>query len=274
MIKEALSFDDKDIELLKKTWRGMRIYSYYKAYGIGYDFCRFYRYEHSGGGKGIILIINATMEGYFTGSVDPEEIAWFITLNVPFRVQISGYVVEMLKNYMGEGKILGNDYRHLRRTMFEISDQTPSENFRESDVEMNPSLDDVYKILSEGFPNILDYPLWLTDTSHRCRHGVSHIMTYKNATTATIMFDIDDNVLVGEVATSAESRGLGYARDYLKWLGGFLRKFHKRAVLYALDIRVSFYREIGFREIEHEYVLERIEAEKDDFTKGELETNV
>ena len=73
-----------------------------------------------------------------------------------------------------------------------------------TDVEMNPSLDDVYKILSEGFPNILDYPLWLTDTSHRCRHGVSHIMTYKNATTATIMFDIDDNVLVGEVATSAE----------------------------------------------------------------------
>lgn len=274
MMKAVSSFDNKDIELLKKTWRGMRIYSYYKAYGTGYDFCRFYKYENENGGMGIILFINATMEGYFNGYVDSEELAWFIAVNAPFRVQLSGYVVELLKEHMGDGKILQNEYRRLRRTMFEISEQTPSENFNEEDVEMNPSLDDVYKILSEGFPNILDYPLWLTDTSHRCRHGISHIMTYKNATTTTIMFDIDDNVLVGEVATSVESRGLGYARDYLKWLGGFLRKFHKRAVLYALDVRVSFYREIGFREIEHEYVLERIESEKDELTKGELETNV
>ena len=34
-----------------------------------------------------------------------------------------------------------------------------------------------------------------------------------------------------------------------------------------INIRVSFYREIGFREIEHEYVLERIESERDEFTK-------
>jgi hypothetical protein len=42
-------------------------------------------------------------------------------------------------------------------------------------------------------------------------------------------------------------------------------------VLYALDIRESFYREIGFKAIETEYVLERTEDEQDQITKGLLD---
>jgi hypothetical protein len=44
----------------------------------------------------------------------------------------------------------------------------------------------------------------------------------------------------------------------------------KYAVLYALDIRVSFYREIGFQEVETEWVLERSDVEKEDVKKGAL----
>ena len=47
-------------------------------------------------------------------------------------------------------------------------------------------------------------------------------MTYKNSTTASIMFDIDDHVLVGQVATLPEARGLGHARIFLRWLALFL----------------------------------------------------
>jgi predicted GNAT family N-acyltransferase len=78
-------------------------------------------------------------------------------------------------------------------------------------------------------------------------------------------------VLVGQVATLPEARGLGHARVFLRWLALFLAQFDKEAVLYALDIRESFYREIGFKAIETEYVLERTEEEHDQITKGLLD---
>jgi predicted GNAT family N-acyltransferase len=78
-------------------------------------------------------------------------------------------------------------------------------------------------------------------------------------------------VLVGQVATRPEARGLGHARVFLRWLAGFLAQFDKIAVLYALDVRESFYREIGFQALETEYVLERMEQEKDNLQKGRLD---
>ena len=65
-------------------------------------------------------------------------------------------------------------------------------------------------------------------------------------------------------------RGSGYAREFLKWLAKFFNGLGKRAYLLALDVRVSFYQEIGFREVEQEIVLERIDVEKDSVMKGKL----
>lgn len=71
---------------------------------------------------------------------------------------------------------------------------------------------------------MLSYPLWLTDTSHRCRHGISQVLTYRDSTTVTILFDIENHVLVGQVATCAAARGSGYARDFLHWLANQLQQ--------------------------------------------------
>ena len=90
-------------------------------------------------------------------------------------------------------------------------------------------------------------------------------------TTVTILFDIENHVLVGQVATCAAARGSGYARDFLHWLANQLQQQGKYAVLYALDIRVSFYQEIGFEAADTEWVLERSDIEKEDVTKGALQ---
>ena len=84
------------------------------------------------------------------------------------------------------------------------------------------------------------------------------------------MFDIGNEALIGQVATRVSARGSGYAREFLKWLALFLNNNGKRAFLLALDVRVSFYREIGFREVMHEFVLERVDVEKDSVTKGRM----
>lgn len=97
------------------------------------------------------------------------------------------------------------------------------------------------------------------------------MLTYRDSTTVTILFDIENHVLVGQVATCAAARGSGYARDFLHWLANQLQQQGKYAVLYALDIRVSFYQEIGFEAADTEWVLERSDIEKEDVTKGALQ---
>lgn len=160
-------------------------------------------------------------------------------MHLPFRIECPASFLPTLATLP--------NYQKLRRTMFVLTPQPVSEEFQPEAVQKQPDLTAVYQILHEGFPNLLSYPLWLTDTSHRCRHGISQVLTYRDSTTVTILFDIENHVLVGQVATCAAARGSGYARDFLHWLANRLQQQGKYAVLYALDIRVSFYQEIGFK---------------------------
>lgn len=258
LIEQESEFDRK---LLLKSLSGRKMLAYLKAYGVGYDFCRFYRISDEKG-VGFMFIINSTLIICADENLNTtDEIELFININMPFRVEGSQHILKNIKVPC---------YQQLNRTIFElVPDDKPLESIEEF-VDFNPHLPDVYKILSEGFPNISDFSLWYTDTSHRCRHGISRTFTYRNSTTASAIFDIGNVVLIGQVATTESARGRGYAREFLKWLAAFFNGTGKKAYLMALDIRVSFYREIGFHEIEHEIVLERMDIEKDSLMKGIL----
>ena len=252
-----------DAALLNKTLNGKKMLAYMRAYGPNYEFCRFYKITGDYGGVGYMFIINSTLIICTDGELEPsEELNLFVSMNVPFRIEGDQYVLEGIK--------IPERYQVLNRTIFElIPDDTPLESIEEH-VEFNPKLTDVYKILSEGFPNIADFSLWYTDTSHRCRHGISRVFTYRNSTTASAVFDIGSTVLIGQVATNIAARGRGYAREFLKWLAKFFNGLGKRAYLLALDVRVSFYQEIGFNIVGKEIVLERIDVVKDNVSKGKL----
>lgn len=262
MIKLLNNEKDIDRELLLKTLSGKKMLAYMKAYGLGYDFCRFYEISDENG-KGYMFVMNSTLIICSDDKMGvTEEIEIFIRMNLPFRIEGSQKILRELD--------FSEHYQQLNRTVFELVPDKKAEEFDETSVEFNPNLTDVYKILNEGFPNIADFSLWYTDTSHRCRHGISRVFTYKGCTTASAVFNIENDILIGQVATKIESRGSGYAREFLKWLAQFFNNLGKRAYLLALDVRVSFYREIGFREVEHEIVLERKDIEKDNVMKGKL----
>lgn len=263
MIKLLDNEKDIDRELLLKSLSGKKMLAYIKAYGLGYDFCRFYEVSDDNG-KGYMFIMNSTLIICSDDKMSvTEEIEIFIRMNLPFRIEGSQNILNKLD--------YSENYQKLNRTIFELIPDDNASDFDEASVEFNPKLTDVYKILNEGFPNIADFSLWYTDTSHRCRHGISRVFTYKGCTTASVVFDIENDILIGQVATKIESRGSGYAREFLKWLAKFFNNLGKKAFLLALDVRVSFYREIGFREVEHEIVLERTDVEKDNVLKGKLE---
>lgn len=262
MIKLIEHENELDRGLLLKTLAGRKLLAYMRAYGPGYEFCRFYKITDESG-IGFMFIINSTLIICTDGKLEAnDEIDLFVGMNLPFRIEGAQDILKSIK--------LPERYQRLRRTIFElIPHDEPSGNIEEF-IDFNPNLPEVYRILSEGFPNIADFSLWYTDTSHRCRHGISRVFTYRNSTTASAVFDIENVVLIGQVATDTAARGRGYAREFLKWLAGFFNGLGKRAYLLALDVRVSFYREIGFREVESEIVLERIDIDKESEMKGRL----
>ncbi len=262
MIKQIRSEDELDRPLLLETLLGRKMLAYMKAYGPNYDFCRFYKVTDESG-VGYMFFMNATMIICTDGELEStDELRMFVNMNMPFRVEGNRKVLD--------GLVGLERYQVLNRTIFELIPDENSYKFAEEYVNFDPYLPDVYKILSEGFPNISDFSLWYTDTSHRCRHGISRVFTYRDSTTASVVFDIENSVLIGQVATRLSARGSGYAREFLKWLALWLNGLGKRAYLLALDVRVSFYREIGFREVEKEIVLERIDVDKDSVMKGKL----
>lgn len=262
MIVRIYDLTDEQKSVLQKSWRGKKLLAYFKAYGGGYDFCQFFRLSYENA-EGFMFLLNSTLIISSEDELPTEEAADFIRMHLPFRVECPQSMLKGLSEI--------ENYQKLRRTLFGLKPHKVSDSFCEDDVEFNPKLSDVYDILSEGFPNITEYGLWLTDTSHRCRHGVSHVLTYKNSTTVTIVFDQENCVMIGQVATRAANRGSGYARDFLKWISAWLGGMGKEAVLYALDIRRSFYLQIGFEEKETEYVLERFDVQKEDTQKGALQ---
>ena len=116
-----------------------------------------------------------------------------------------------------------------------------------------PKLDDVFRILAPCFPAIKNsYELWLTDTSHRVRRGLSQSFLLGDYTTATIQYIIDGVALVGHVGTIPEERGKFHAR---------LTQDGFQVRLFARPHRVSYYEEIGFKACGIDLVLERIENE-------------
>ncbi len=260
MIKRITDKNTIDKKMLEKSYYGRKTLSYLMAYGVKYDFCKFYSLEYEGM-YGYIFHMNSSMVVCTEDDIPTEELCDFIEMNMPFRVEVSQSLLPKLNSL--------NKYQRLRRTLFEFSQERQS-NINEEDIDDTPKLDDVYSILKEGFPNLLDYGLWLTDTSHRVRRGISKVYIYKNLTTATLIYDVKDTVLVGQVATRVIARGSGHAREFLHWLGSEMKKQGKTAILFALDVRKSFYEEIGFKDIMTEYVLERQDIEKESQQKGAL----
>jgi hypothetical protein len=250
MIKQIFNFEDFDMDYLQSNYYGRKLISYYNAYGTMYDFCRFYKVEDIGI-NAYMFQINATLVISTPLPLPPEEVLYYIRMYKPYRVEAPFYMLDALG--VPEG------YKVLKRTQFEFSEHEPDNNFDESLVDSVPNLLEVYDILSEGFPTLQDKGLWITDISHRLRRGYCKVYLYNHCTTATVLFDVNNHVVIGQVATKTADRGKKYARDLLYWLGHQLRLQGKKVTLFALDYRESFYQEIGFKTESIENVLQQVD---------------
>lgn len=252
MIKQIFTYNDFDIPFLGKTYYGRKLLSYLRTYGCNYEFCRFYAINDDGV-YAYMFQINSTLVICSEFPLPCEELSCYISLYRPYRVEAPFYIINALNKVGIEG------YKKLKRTCFEFKEHQQDNEFDVTAIDDKPDLQKVYQILYESFPTMQDYGLWLTDTSRRVRRNISKVYTYKDCTTATVLFDVNDNVVIGQVATKTKFRGRKYARELLYWLCSKLKSEGKNVTLFALDYRESFYQEIGFAELSTENVLQQID---------------
>lgn len=183
-----------DLNKIPKGHYGRRIKAWFEAYGFKYDFCRFYEISQEFL-FGYAAILNSSAVIAVVGNdFDMEELEFFIMSS---GVQS----IEMPRNLAQKLKLSG--YNSCERIFFNF---VPGKYPNDMIVEKNPRLDDVFGILRTSFPIEDNYALWLTETSHRVRHGISRVYLYKD-TTAELCFKGDGCAFFGQIATAPQSRG-------------------------------------------------------------------
>lgn len=257
MIRQILDENTEVFSLLKYNHYSRRIKSHFQAYGMSYDFARFYEIcDADENTLGAIAVFNASMiistvrdRQFDSDSI--AELAQFIMMTAP-------YVVELEVCYSDELEPLIAEYYSTDvRTQFEFASRNT---LPELEVNEVPRLDDVFKVLASSFPSIAESgDLWMTDTSHRIRRGLAQSFLLGDYTTVTIQYIVDRTALIGHVATIPERRGEFHARKLLYWIGERLTLDGYTVRLFARPHRVSYYEEIGFKELETDIVFERIE---------------
>ncbi len=201
-----------------------KIRAHFRAYGGCYDFMRFFDI-----GGGVAAFFNSSLTISGVAECDPEELKNFITMYSPHDIE--------LPPEMAEG-VIPDGYIAEERTLFRF---VTGEYDASEELDESPRLDDVFGIVSDSFGIEDGYDLWLTDMSHRIRHGVSKVFL-SGKTTATMHFVENGRAFFGQIATSPEDRGKGKARRLLYRLG----ERYETAELFAKEERAGFYKEIGF----------------------------
>lgn len=246
---------------LKRDIYGRRIAAYLSAYGTQYPFCAAYLHTHTEGHTAILRFNSVvTISGR---AADTDELSSFLNMLSPDMIEASPRIASALPVPFGMNV--------LKRTLFSISANPQLNNADEaggqrskargvpSALDCSPKLDRVYEILKESFPDLPDFGMWLTDTSHRCRHGIGRVFLYKNYASASILFEDNQIAFMGEIATAPEKRGKGLARGMLRMITDMLAGEGKTPMLFAFPHRAGFYREIGFQELEDHIILMRDE---------------
>lgn len=228
-------------ELERLPERGIepqKIRALYKAYGAGYDFCRFFRQNCD--------TFLAALDGDFIlsdGEADYGELAGFLSACGFGEIFCSEKSAKELS-------------RHISADCHEIflmrysGGASASEN-----IDRQPRLDEVYEILKTAFD--IQYEPWYLDMSHRIRHGVSRCMILEGST-LTVQHDLNGEALLSQVAALPQGRGKGVTKRLIRVACSELAP----SEVFVLCVKelTDFYRKCGFEVCGKKCLLKRSKA--------------
>lgn len=235
MIRRASS----ENELSRLPSRGVeaqKIRALLQAYGVKYDFCRFFVSD---------FFILCEMNGSFVVSEiaedgDFDELADFFAF--------SGFSEIFCSESLGKRLALCcNCNIEIVNLMRFCGEAEISET---AEVEKSPPLDDVFSILKTAFN--IDYESWYADMSHRIRHNVAAARTLGNSA-LIIQHNLNGEALLSQIATAPENRNRGNAKKLIKSVCAELSP--SEVFVICEDSLKDFYRNIGFEPAEFKAIL-------------------
>lgn len=208
-------------DILPDDYYSGKISTYYKAYGDGYDFCRFYSC-----GKAVAMLFNSTLTVYGIPD-DAEEFESFVHLISPYTIEseltaLTGFMPCETTQFEGRVEFLAEAEMIL--SVYEMSGL-------------------VARLLGA------DRDMWYTDMSHRIRHGVSS--AYRcGGSYAAADIRYGDKVFISSVVSPENERHRGNIRTIF----GEISRNAVCAVRAEPEL-YSFYGHMGLCAVKKQYLL-------------------
>ncbi len=191
---------DKERHLItnikENTVNSVKIKALIEAYGMGYEFMRFYADEK---GDIVMSVQDNAATVYLKNPEKADEVAEFLMM---ISNEILSEYPLTLDGYKEE---IGNIYY--------------CDNILESNLDgISHEIKDGYNVLSQIFKDSMNeknYARWYTDTSHRIRHHVSKLYTYRGICSGTSYCNVNGMMLLTQLGTLQEARRMGLARKLI-----------------------------------------------------------
>ena len=243
MIRRISSWTPQEIAVCTRDLFGTRTLGYLKTYGTETNAVGFYaQYVHA---QCVGVLSDAFGHGALTttSGADMEEwkeFAAFLGLQsllcaakdaraMDFSTADCGHILR----YFGSEQITQTPF---------ITPQHAAFSYRE-----------VYDLLCMCGFSLGEYAAWFGDFALRVRRNAARVLCVRASTTvatASVLFESDDAVYLGAVATHPDYRGRGFGGNLVQTLA----QCGKRAEIMCKPHRVSFYEKLGFRQ-NGEFVL-------------------
>lgn len=233
MIRRVL-LPEELAHLPQKGVEAQKIRALFLAYGTKYDICRFYVSED---------VILCETDGSFVvceiGNVgDISELADFFGFNGFSEIFCSDALGERLSAYLKCGAQKVNLMRF------------DGVSVKCAEVDNEPSLDEVFRILSSSFD--IDYEHWYVDMSHRIRHNVAKARML-GSSALIVQHDLNGEALLSQIATLPSERGNGNASRLISAVCAELCSSDVYVI--CEDKLLQFYRNIGFKKTADKFIV-------------------
>lgn len=254
MIKLVDSKEYSLKEVCSRDVFGTRILAYFNTYSWEYDFIRFWvQINDDGDCVGAISLIDGSMTLTCKDEADFEELSAFIKMMGYSSLQCD---LQVMKKLGFREKIRGYVVRY--------ENITDREKYKGITLCENVDYKDVYALIKAAdLIGVGEFLPWLSDVTMRVKKGTAKaalaIENGEPAACAMKLFETDDAVLLGAVATDPSHRGKGLGGGLVTLLGNDSLKDNKRTELLCKeDSIVDFYRSIGFTVVSQWAISEEI----------------
>ena len=235
MIRLLREQELSDIFLMPAEWQMHRVQLLLKAYGLGYEFCRFYRQEES---DAVVCVLEDSAIVWADNRSDFGELAACLQMSGVHEISAAGNNGKRLAEHLPDFILQNGLIMEKKADIVNASSQLwYAQTLQE--------LEQGFRILSSSF-SMGNFESWYCDMSHRIRHEAAKLCLWEQ-TGCAVLQQNGKRTFLSAVAVLPESRGKKSGSRMLKAIEAECAE--TLLGVYSRDENSSrFYSRLGFQD--------------------------